>query len=612
MYKLKSKRKNVSIKEFIREIKAIISYNLFWGLKTGVIITLLSIVKITNVAARERPNIVLIVIDDWGWTDAGCYGSTFYETPNIDKLASEGMRFTDAYAAHPVCSPTRASIMSGKNPGRINITQWIRGSADGVPYVRQLPLSEVTVAEAFKDSAYSTFFAGKWHLCENGNSETYFPRNQGFDINKGGCHWGSPSGGKRYFSPYNNPQLSNGSAGEYLTDRLTDESLTFIGNNKTNEFFVDLCHYAVHTPIQAKSADISYFKGKADTLPAHTTYKNYPSDGVTVRVYQDNYTYAAMVKSVDESIGRIMDKLETEGISENTIIILTSDNGGFSTSKTGKHGPTCNTPLRYGKGWCYEGGIRVPLIIKWPGKVIPGSECSVPVISHDFYPTMLEMADLPLRPEQHIDGVSLVPLLQQTGSIDRECIYWHYPHNHGSGHKPSSAVRCGDYKLIEFFNKPHHAELYNLKDDIGETNDLASQNPNIYNELLTKLYEWRIEVDARMHKDWKSLITVKVKYNNPNSTASSELELNIKQSNFHNSSLVLSYNLPVSSMVDLNIYNTSGKKVRTLVNEYQNKGKKSLIWHGKDDNAKRLTSGAYIFIMEAGDKKQNKKRAFIK
>lgn len=559
-------------------------------------------------------NFVFILIDDLGWADFGCYGSTFYETPNIDKLASEGMRFTDAYASSPVCSPTRASIMSGKHPGRINITQWIGGAEEFeteykgniklIPpdYDHQLALEEVTLAEAFKEAGYSTCFAGKWHLCDNSTGQNYYPQKQGFDINRGGCHWGQPWGSNGYFSPYENSQLTDGPTGEYLTDRLTDESLSFIEDNTNNPFLLYLSHYAVHTPIQGKSAIVEKYETKADSLPAHDRWEYV--NGIKTCTYQDHTKYAAMIESVDEGIGRIVAKLKELGIEDNTAIIITSDNGGLSTYADSLL-ITSNLPLRYGKGWCYEGGIREPLIIKWPGQIQPGSTCSEPVTSCDFYPTMLEMAGLPLKPEQHLDGVSLVPLLKQTGSINREALYWHYPHYHGAGHKPSGAIRAGDYKLIEFL-EDNHVELYNLKDDIGEMNDLSIEMPAKVNELRNKLYTWRERVDARMPKDWQTPV------NTNNSVVPTGLELNVKYPTSSKSSLLLSYKLPRSSRVELNIYDPTGKKVRTLINKYQTSGAKTLVWNGKDDRGKTLTSGTYIFKMEAVDRKKNMKMLLLK
>jgi len=450
--------------------------------------------------APKRPNFVFFLIDDMGWRDLGCYGSPFHETPNIDKLAAQGMRFTDAYAACPVCSPTRASIVTGKYPARLGITQWIGGANKPTPYRHFLPLEEVTVAEALKEAGYATGFVGKWHLSTRGDDrQQYYPDRQGFDVNIAGDWSGQPP---TYFHPYKRGKRTletmppGGQEGDYLTDRLTDESIKFLETNKDKPFLLYLSHYAVHTPLESKEELTDKYKTKAQTLPtaqgphARPVYGRYKT-----RMVQDHPVYAGMVQSVDESVGRVMDKLETLGLSDNTIVIFMSDNGGLST--VGREGPTCNLPLRAGKGWLYEGGIREPMIVKWPGTVKAGSTCDELVTSTDFYPTMLEMAGLPLRSEQHADGLSLVPLLKGTDTLDREAIYWHYPHYHGSGSRPSGAVRAGDYKLIEWY-EDGRAELYNLRDDLGEQKNLAKVEPEKTNELSRMLHAWRDEVGAKM------------------------------------------------------------------------------------------------------------------
>ncbi|MHC4518985.1 MAG: sulfatase, partial [Planctomycetota bacterium] len=400
---------------------------------------------VAKVIGREhrRPNFVFFLIDDLGWADLGCYGSTFYETPNIDGLAAEGMRFTEAYAACPVCSPTRASIMTGKYPARLGITQWIGGPNEPTAYRHYMPLEEVTIAEALREAGYATGFVGKWHLSTRDETRhTYYPDRQGFDVNIGGDWSGAPP---TYFYPYEkrNRKLESmppgGEKGEYLTDRLTDESLKFLEANRDRPFLLYLSHYAVHTPIESKKALTEKYAAKAkkvlegDRPEARPVYGRYKT-----RMVQDNAAYAGMVQSVDESVGRVMKKLEALGLERNTIVIFMSDNGGLST--VGREGPTCNLPLRAGKGWLYEGGIREPMLMKWPGVVEAGSVCDEPVTSTDFYPTMLEMAGLPARPQQHVDGVSLAGLLKGEGTPKREAMYWHYPHYHGSGNRPSGAV----------------------------------------------------------------------------------------------------------------------------------------------------------------------------
>ena len=444
---------------------------------------------------NKRANFVFFLIDDLGWMDVGCYGSSFYETPNINRLASEGMRFTDAYAACPVCSPTRASIMTGKYPARTGITQWIGGSDEPTEYQHYMALEEVTIAEALKEAGYATGFVGKWHL----GNKPYYPEHQGFDINIGGDSSGSPP---TYFYPYKRRNRAlemmpaGGEEGEYLTDRLTDESLKFLEANKGRPFLLYLSHYAVHTPIESKEELIEKYKDKAEKLPWIDGQKFAPVYGrYKTRRVQDHPAFAGMVQSVDESVGRVMAKLEEMGVADNTVVIFMSDNGGLSTVP--REAPTSNLPLRAGKGWLYEGGIREPMIIKWPGVVKKGGVCSEPVTSTDFYPTMLEMAALRLRPKQHVDGVSLVPLLKGRDKTDREAIYWHYPHYHGSGNRPSGAVRAGDYKLIEWY-EDKSIELYNLKNDIGEQNDLTKKMPEKAAQLLSMLHGWRRQVNAKM------------------------------------------------------------------------------------------------------------------
>ena len=444
---------------------------------------------------NKKLNFVFFLIDDLGWTDVSCYGSSFYETPNIDKLASEGMRFTEAYAACPVCSPTRGSILTGKYPARLGITQWIGGSNEPTPYRHYMSLEEVTVAEVLKGRGYATGFVGKWHL----GNKPYYPEHQGFDINIGGDSSGAPP---TYFWPYRRRNRAleemppGGEEGEYLTDRLTDESLKFLEANKERPFLLYLSHYAVHTPIESKAALTDKYKAKAEKMPKPKgprfipVYLRYKT-----RQVQDNPAFAGMVQSVDESVGRVMKKLEELGVADNTVVIFMSDNGGLSTVP--REAPTSNLPLRAGKGWLYEGGIREPMIIKWQGVVRRGSVCREPVTSTDFYPTMLEMAGLPLMPEQHVDGVSLMPLLKNEGKLKRKAIYWHYPHYHGSGNRPSGAVRAGDYKLIEWY-EDNSVELYNLRNDMGEKHDLAKEMPEKAAELRRMLHQWRRQMKAKM------------------------------------------------------------------------------------------------------------------
>jgi len=443
-------------------------------------------------ARRRKLNVVFILIDDLGWADLGCYGSTFHETPNLDRLAREGLRFTDAYAACPVCTPTRVSIMTGKYPARIDITNWFYGQINkklkGAPYIQQMPLEEVTLGEAFKAAGYTTCFVGKWHMGREG----FWPEDQGFDINIGGWSAGSPAGG--YFSPYRNPRLPSGPKGEYLTDRLNAEALKFLDAHGDQPFLLYLSHYTVHTPIQGKADYVAKYRAKAAKLPPPDGLAFVPEGASVAKQRQDHAVYAAMVQSMDESVGRILDKLDALGIADRTAIVFMSDNGGLSTHRGA---PTSNLPLRAGKGWVYEGGIREPMMIKWPGVTKPGSVCRHPVISTDFYPTLLEMAGLPPRPDQHRDGASLVPLLKGAASLDRQAIYWHYPHYSPQGGSPAGAVRVGDLKLIELF-EDSRVELYNLRDDVGETKDLAPAMPEKAAELRAMLHAWRKAVDAKM------------------------------------------------------------------------------------------------------------------
>jgi arylsulfatase A-like enzyme len=463
-------------------------------------------------SAPDKPNILFILVDDMGYSDLGCYGSKFYETPNIDRLAKQGIRFTSSYAACPVSSPTRASIMTGRYPVRTGITDWIpgrqasnSGSKDdrliALPFRQQLELNEVTIAEVLKQNGYATMISGKWHL---GGDREYWPENQGFDVNKGGYSAGQPNKSTTsngYFSPYGNPRLEDGPTGEYLTDRQTDEAISFIQNSKDKPFFVYLSYYAVHNPMQGKEDLVGKFIHKSDSMGlsqinAFTRDKAWikpsMSDNFRERIVQSNPVYAAMIYSVDENIGRVLACLKGMGIEKNTIIIFTSDNGGLATSEGS---PTCNAPLRAGKGWLYEGGIRVPLIIKWPGISDKRHESSVPVCSVDFLPTITEMTNSVL-PETVIDGISIVPIMKGK-EIEERPLFWHYPHYSNQGVEPGSAVRLGKYKLIDNFERDRQ-ELYDLENDVSETNDLSASKPEKTNYLFNLLKEWRIKNGAKM------------------------------------------------------------------------------------------------------------------
>jgi len=452
---------------------------------------------------RKQPNFVFFLVDDLGWTDLGCYGSTFYETANVDRLAAQGMRFTNAYAACPVCSPTRASIMTGKYPARLRTTDYFGApQPDTVQnhwtrnkpllparYLNRLPLEEVTVAEALKEHGYATFFAGKWHL----GPEGFWPEDQGFDFNKGGHDRGGPYGGKKYFSPYGNPRLSDGPDGEHLPNRLATETCKFIEEHRDRPFLAYLSFYSVHTPLMAREDLKAKYEAKAKAVATDGPAWGKEGDR-EVRLVQDHLVYAGMVEAMDLAVGKVLDALDRLELAQETVVSFMSDNGGLSTSEG--H-PTSNLPLRAGKGWLYEGGIREPMIVRWPGMVKAGSVCDEPVISTDFYPTMLEMAGLPLTPQQHLDGRSMVPLLRQQGSQKARALYWHYPHYGNQGGSPGGAVRLGDYKLIEFY-EDHRVELYNLRDDLGEKKDLSAAVPEKAAELRRMLHEWRSQVGAAM------------------------------------------------------------------------------------------------------------------
>lgn len=432
---------------------------------------------------QKKPNVIFILVDDLGWTDLGCYGSTFYETPHIDALAEKSALFSNAYTSSPVCSPTRASILTGKYPSRLGITDWIPGRRPqnekllGPKIKNELPLEEITLAEVFKQSDYKTFYAGKWHL----GGEGFFPEDQGFDINIGGHHKGSPPGG--YYTPYNNPKLSDGPEGEYLTDRLTDETIQFIRENKESPFFTYLAYYTVHTPIQANKKYIGKFDAKRLTLEDSIPLVRTEHDAVTVQ-NQRNAKYASMVYALDKNIGKLMSSLEELDLMDNTIIVFTSDNGGLSTLYSRK-APTSVKPLRGGKGWCYEGGIKVPLLIKGPG-IDAGKKIETPVISTDFFPTLTEMANIAIDSVEKSDGLSLVPLLTTHQSLKRDTLLWYYPHYHGSGWRPGAAIRVGDWKLIEFYDL-EKTELYHISEDLKEEDELSKIHPEKTKELKAAL-----------------------------------------------------------------------------------------------------------------------------
>lgn len=452
-----------------------------------VMLLLMAFVSASVVRAAEtrKTNIVLFLIDDLGWRDLGCQGSDYYQTPHIDRLAAEGVRFTDAYAACAVCSPTRASVLTGKYPARLLLTDWLP-SGRWKPQakliegrrVRGLPLEELTLAEALREHDYRTIHIGKWHL---GSEPFCLPQHHGFDINIAGNAHGAPG---QYFFPYGGNWsipttgqkarwnvLPDGQPGEYLTDRLTDEAVKIIEANSGEPFFLYFPHYGVHTPLQAPEA----LTQKYERIPESER--------------QGPPVYAAMVESIDNSVGRVLDALKRKQLDQNTLVIFTSDNGGFYKA-------TNNSPLRANKGAYYEGGIRVPLIIKWPGVSRPGRVIAEPVISNDLYPTCLMAAGVSPLPNQHVDGVSLKPLLSQTEQLAPRSLFWHFPHyNRHPSSFPSSVIRNGDWKLIETFD-PEGVELFNLKNDLSESTNVADRFPDRRDSLQLELERWRVSVGA--------------------------------------------------------------------------------------------------------------------
>ncbi len=465
----------------------------------------LLLMPVSQIAAQENnqfnPNLLFILVDDLGYGDLGFTGSTFYETPHINRLAKEGVSFSNAYAACPVSSPSRAAIMTGKYPARINLTDYIPGNQAygphkdqrlaSLPFNHHLDKSEITIAEAFRRNGYSTFFAGKWHV---GETPEYYPDQFGFEENKGGNKTGHPAGG--YFSPYKNPQLEDGPEGEYLTDRLTDEVINYIRQSDKKPFLAYLSFYTVHLPLQAKPEKIAKYEQKLRKMQFPDT--EFLKEGKTYhKQFQNIPAFAAMVEALDDNIGRLMQTLKELDIERETIVVFTSDNGGMATSNRTDNIPTCNLPLRAGKGHLYEGGIRVPLIIRW-NEHIPASETSAePVTGTDFYPTLLDLCKLPLLPEQHTDGVSVKQALFGE-LVPRDAIYWYFPHYSGGlGGRPAAAVRKGNYKLIEFF-EDNYTELYDVVNDVSETTDLTDKNPDLSMQMRTLLHQWYQEVNALM------------------------------------------------------------------------------------------------------------------
>lgn len=460
-------------------------------------LAVLAIAAVAVVGAEQanRPNIVLILADDLGWADLGCYGADLHETPHLDQLARESVRFTQAYAPAPVCSPTRAAIMTGNAPARLGITIWAEGSLAG-PRNRRLLQAQsshdlkhthTTLAKHLQDQGYLTALIGKWHL---GDADHY-PQTHGFDINIGGTHWGAPTS---FFYPYSGagrfgaqfryvPHLEFGAEGEYLTDRLTDEALQVIDHAGQRPFFLYLAHHAPHTPIEAKAADVDHFQHK-----------------LRPGMHHQHAIYAAMIKSLDESVGRVTARLRERGLEKNTIVVFTSDNGGYIgiDRRSGQAIPvTNNFPLHSGKGSLYEGGIRVPLIVRWPGVTLAQAVCDEPVILTDLFHTLTASADLKGAHDAAPDGRDLSPLLKNpTAGLSRDALFFHYPHYYETT-TPVSAVRAGDWKLLEYL-EDNRVELYNLRDDPSEKSDLAGSRADRVGELRARLHAWRQEVGARM------------------------------------------------------------------------------------------------------------------
>ncbi|MEI6236214.1 MAG: sulfatase [Planctomycetota bacterium] len=440
---------------------------------------------------RKPQNIVFILADDLGYMDIGAYNpKTFYETPHIDSLATRGMRFTQGYAACCVCSPTRGSILTGKYPPRFGVTDFIPGMRSGklksAPNALHLPLEEVTLAETLRDAGYATFFAGKWHL---GGGE-FYPGAQGFPKELTNSDQGK-KGGDQFWYPKSDTPPPPHQDDPKTTDRIVNEAVKFIGAHKDKPFFAFLPFLAVHTPIGARADLVAKYKKKAESAPAIEWGKERERQ---VRLVQNNPIYAAMMEQLDSGIGRVLDALEKNGLAEKTIIVFMSDNGGLSTSEG--H-PTSNVPLRAGKGWPYEGGVREPMIVVAPGVTKPGSICDVPVISTDYYASFLQLTGLPPKPEQHRDSVSFVPLLKGEATSRDKPLFWHYPHYGNQGGAPYGAIRDGDWKLIEWY-EDGALELYNIPQDISEKNNLAAKEPDRTKELHAKLIAWRKEVGALM------------------------------------------------------------------------------------------------------------------
>jgi arylsulfatase A-like enzyme len=445
--------------------------------------------------AATPPNLLLLYADDLGQRDLGCYGSTFYETPNLDRLAKQGALFTQGYAACPVCSPTRAAIQTGQWPQRTGVTDYIGAAKTPeqwkrntkllpAPYRDQLEHAETTLAELLKTADYATFFAGKWHL----GPEGHWPEDQGYEINMGGVDRGGPYGPGKYFTPYANPRLPDGPPGEHLPDRLATETCRFIEANQSRPFFASYAFYDVHTPLNARQDLEAKYEAKRQKMNLEARFgREEPRE---VRLVQEHVTYAAMVEAMDLAVGKILAKLDELGLAENTLVLFTSDNGGLSTSEGS---PTSNLPLRGGKGWLYEGGVRVPLIVRWPAQVKPAQVIATPACSVDIFPTFAQAAGV--KPMSKVDGIALQPTLSGDASANERPLFWHYPHYGNQGGAPGAAMRQGDWKLIQWF-EGDRVELFNLRDDLSEGTNLAEKEPQRVQSMLAALKAWQNDVGA--------------------------------------------------------------------------------------------------------------------
>ena len=463
-----------------------------------------------DAAARKGPpNIVVLLVDDMGWADWGGGGSTFYETPNLDKLAARGVTFTNAYANCPVCSPSRAALLTGRYPQRSGVTDYIGAPQpkdwkretrlNPAPYAEQLPPSEKTLAEILKPRGYATFFAGKWHLGPEGD----WPEDRGFDVNKGGIDRGGPYGGDKYFSPYGNPRLEDGPKGEHLPHRLAAETVKFMDEHKDGPFLAYLSFYSVHTPLMARAdlkrkydAKRRAFYGEKPGDPSRP--QDHPQEmgeleGGVWRQQQAHATYAGMIEAMDEACGDVLDALDRLGIADNTIVLFTSDNGGLSTAEGS---PTTNLPLRAGKGWMYEGGIREPLIVRWPGVTKAGGKSDTVFGGIDALPTLLAAAGLADAIPKNVDGLDLTAALRGE-DVKRPPLFWQYPHYGNQRGTPAAAVRDGKWKLIQWYEGDRF-ELFDLEADIGESSNVLDANPEVAARLKGELAAWIKAVGAKL------------------------------------------------------------------------------------------------------------------